>query len=107
MYTFQDLLKKIRASANLTQEDLAKILEVSTVLITMIETGQKEVSRKFIENLAQKMDVHPSSITPFAFIEEDIDVNKLPETEKTMMKYGEKLQKYLIDQKAKNLKKYA
>ena len=77
MDTFPQLLKKIRNEAGLTQEDLASVLEVSTVLIAMVETGQKEVSKNLIERLAKKLEVSSSSITPFIFIAEDIDLKKL------------------------------
>lgn len=105
MYTFPDLLKKIRDEAGLTQEDLAEVLDVSTVLISMIETGQKQVSRNLIEKLAKKLGVHPSSIMPFVFSEEDMDLHKLSSAERALILVGEKLQKYLIHAKAKRLKK--
>ena len=104
MYTFPELLKKIRSEASLTQEDLAKKLGVSTVLITMIETGQKEVSRGFIEKLAGVLDVHPSSITPFLFIKDDLNIKKLSSTEKSLILIGEKLQNFLIKNRAKLLR---
>jgi len=107
MYTFRDLLKRIRLEAGLTQEELSKILRVSTVLIAMVETGQKEVSRNLIERLARRLEVHPSSITPFVFIDKNVDLNKLPKMEKTLIKFGERMQKYLIHQRSQNLKKYA
>ncbi len=106
MNNFQDLLKKIRNKADLTQEDLAKALGVSTVLISMIETGQKQVSRNFIENLAEKLSVHPSSITPFSFIEKDMDIKKLSALERNLIKAGSKFQDYLITTKAKKLREY-
>lgn len=107
MYTFPDLLKEIRGEANLTQQDLARILGISTILVAMVETGQKQVSKNFIERLAKKLDVHPSSITPFIFIEKNTDTKRLSRIEKTLIAVGEKLQDYLIDTKAKKLKQYA
>lgn len=106
MYNFPELLKKIRDESGLTQEQLAKVLEVSTILISMIETGQKEVSRNFIVRLAEKMDVHPSSIAPFAFSEEKTKGAKVSVVEKTLVDLGEKLQVYLIKNKSKRLKEY-
>lgn len=103
MHTFPDLLKQIRAKANLTQEDLAKVLGVSTVLITMIETGKKQVSRNFIQKLAEKLGVNPSSITPFALIEKDINLRKLSGIERSLVEVGQKLQDYLIEKKARKL----
>ena len=105
MFTFPELLKEIRRESNLTQEEMAKILEVSTVLIAMIETGQKEVSKAFIIKLAEKLGVHPSSITPFIFANEK--TNKLSGIERNLIIFGEKMQADLIKKKAKKLKKNA
>ncbi len=105
MYTFPELLKKIREESNLTQGQLATAVGVSEVLITMIETGQKEVSKNFVIKLADGLKVSPNSITPFIF---DVDDSKnLSNIEKQMIKLGEKLQIELIKNKAKNLKEYA
>jgi transcriptional regulator with XRE-family HTH domain len=104
MYNFQDLLKQIRKEGNLTQEELARALDVSTILISMIETGQKEVSKNFVEKLAERLDVRPSSIAPFVFV--DDDVANLPALEKKLISLGEQLQTYLIKTKSKRLKKY-
>lgn len=105
MHTFPDLLKKIRTRADLTQEDLAKTLGVSTILVTLIETGKKQASRGFIQKLADNLDVNPSSITPFAMIEEDMNTKKLSNVEKSLLEVGQKLQNYLIEKKAKNLRR--
>ncbi len=106
MYTFPDLLKKIRDEADLTQAEFAKALGVSAVLIAMIETGQKEVSKKFITKLAKQMDVHPASITPFLFIDKNFSLKKITKIERIFLDWGEKMQEYLIQKKSKKLKKY-
>lgn len=105
MYTFPELLKKIRESADLTQEELATVLDVSTVLIAMVETNQKDVSKKLIEKLANKLDVYPSSITPFIFSGQ-VDLKKISSVEKKLIELGEHLQDFLITKKAKNLRQY-
>jgi len=107
MILFPELIKRIRKSSDLTQEDLARALSVSTVLISMIESGQKEVSKKFIINLASKLGVHPNSVTPFLFDSKAINLKNITSVERDMISLGEKLQVILIDKKAKNLKKYA
>lgn len=104
MHTFPDLIKKIRNEANLTQEGFASALGVSTVLISMIETGQKPPSKKFIQIISNKLDVHPSSITPFVYIGNNVEYKKLSSPEKALLKVGETLQNYLITVKAKKLK---
>lgn len=106
MYSFPEFLKKIREESQLTQEDLAKILGVSTILISMVETGQKEVSKKFIKTLAEKMSVSASSITPFLFFEKEASLRDLSNPEKEFIKLAEKLQIHLIQMKSKNLRQY-
>ena len=105
MYTFIDLLKKIRNEGNHTQEDFANLLDVSTVLIAMIETGQKKPSRAFIEKLASKLEVHPTSIMPFAFMDKDVDTRKFSKVERALVAVGEDLQDYLVNTKARKLRK--
>ena len=105
MYTFSELLKQIRKESGLSQKDLAMVLGVSTVLITMVETKQKEVSKSFIKKLADKLDVSPTSVTPFIFSGEKSN-KKLNALEKKLVRIGENLQIHLINRKARNLKKY-
>lgn len=107
MYSFPELIKKIREVSGLTQKEFADILGVSTILISMIEAGQKEVSKNFIIKLSDKLKVNPSSITPFLYIYKDIGNKNISEIEKKFIGLGEGLQDYLINKKAKNLKKYA
>ncbi|MBI4992490.1 MAG: helix-turn-helix transcriptional regulator [Candidatus Harrisonbacteria bacterium] len=107
MHTFPELLKNIREQGNLTQEELARALGVSTILISMVETGQKEVSKNLVIKLADRLGVHPSSIMPFVFIGENDNLPNLSGIEKTFVEWGEKLQNYLIKVKSKKLKKYA
>lgn len=106
MYTFPQLLKKIREESNLTQNKLAEILGVSTILISMIETGQKEPSKQFVIKLANKLGVQAGSIMPFVFIQENTQSKNLPQPEKAFLALGKKLQTYLIEQKSKRLKNY-
>lgn len=105
MYSFAELIKKIRKESALTQAELAKILSVSKILIVKIETGEKDVSKKFIIKLAEKLDVHPSSITPFLFPHNSKKEN-LSMIEERLISMGEKMQDYLIKKRAKNLQKY-
>ena len=107
MHTFPELIKKIREEADLTQEQLGKALGVSTVLISMIETNQKEVSKKFLITLADKMQVHPASITPFLFINENEPARRHTKIEQHLAKWGEEMQDLLIKNRAKLLKSHA
>ncbi len=105
MYAFADFLKKIREEGGLTQVELARILGVSTMLISLLETRQKEVSKAFIVKLAEKLEVRPSSISPFAY-EEFGKKGEMLTLEKTHLDVGARLQEYLIRVKAKKLKNY-
>lgn len=102
MLTFPDLFKKIREESGLTQKDFAEKLQVSTILISMIESGQKEVSKNLIIKLSEILDVHPSSITPFLFADNNIRIKNLSAIEKVLIKKGEELQTFLIKQRSKN-----
>lgn len=106
MYTFPQLIRKIREEADLTQAEFAKAIEVSPVLIAMVETGKKEVSKNLVIRLAEKMNVHPSSITPFLFIDKNNSNKNISEIEQMLVKWGEKMQTHLIKDKAKILRKY-
>ncbi len=107
MYTFPELIKKIRKEAGLSQEEFATALDVSTVLIAMVETGQKEVSKNLLTRLAEKMDVHPASITPFLFIEKDKPLSSITLIERKFISWGEQMQEHLIQDRAKLLSRYA
>lgn len=106
MYTFPELIKEIRKASDLTQDDFARAISVSKPLISMIESGQKEVSKKFILKLANKLKVHPSSITPFLFTENTLNKGASASIEKKFIEMGEMLQVYLIEKKAKELRKF-
>lgn len=107
MCTFPELIKKIRNEAGLTQAEFAKAVEVSPVLIAMVETGHKEVSKKLVVKIAERLEVHPSSITPFLYDGTHAAAETLSPVEKQFLALGTKLQYFLIKKKSKNLKKYA
>lgn len=107
MYTFPELIKKIRDEAGLTQTQFASILEVSPVLIAMVETGQKEVSKNLLLKLADKLNVRPTSITPFLFWTKKDQTQTSSQMEKSLIDFGENMQTYLIKERSKLLKKYA
>jgi len=103
----QNLIKKIRKESGLTQGQLADVLKVSKVLITMIETGQKSISKKMVEKLAAVLNISPFSLefSLFSNGRDDKD-QSLSKTEMKLLRIGEKLQNRLIVYGAKNLKKY-
>lgn len=107
MYKFPELIKQIRNEAGLTQAEFAKAVEVSPVLIAMVETGQKEVSKKLLLKIAERLEVHPSSITPFLYDGTESEAKGLSPIERQLISLGTKLQDYLIKTKSKNLKKHA
>ena len=93
--------------AGLTQAEFAKALGVSAVLIAMVETGQKEVSKNLLIKIAELLNVHPSSITPFLFIDREKFSKDPSAIDKKFIEWGEKMQTHLIKDRAKLLKKYA
>lgn len=102
--TLPIFLKRLRKASTLTQPELAKILGVSAVLISMIESGQKKASLKFINTLAEKLKVHPGAIAPLAFNDFEGDDREISSLEKQLIKLGSKLQNELIEKMAKYLK---
>lgn len=105
MKKFSIFLKELRNSAWISQSQLAEIMEVSVLLITLIETNKKEPSKKFISTLAQRLDVKVTSILPL-ISDEDIDVNLLSWLEKKIISLVDDLQVFLIQKKAHKLLEY-
>lgn len=81
-------------------------MEVSPLLITLLETDKKEPSKKFVNSLADKLWVKSNSILPL-ISDEDIDPNALSGIEKKLIQTVDALQIMLIRKKAKNLRSYA
>lgn len=104
MYSFPELIKKIRTEANLTQAEFAQAIDVSPVLIAMVESGQKEVSKKLLLKVAEALRVHPASITPFLY-GSTAENDSLSALEKQFLSWGTKLQDHLIMDRSKLLKK--
>jgi transcriptional regulator with XRE-family HTH domain len=107
MYSFPQLIKNIRNEAGLTQAEFAKAADVSPVLIAMVESGQKDVSKRLLLKIATLLDVHPASISPFLYGSEPTDEKDLSVVERQFLAWGTKLQDHLIKNKSRNLKKYA
>ncbi len=106
MKKFSSFLKELRNSAELNQSQLADIMKVSPLLITLLETDKKEPSKKFVNSLADKLWVKSNSILPL-ISDEDIDPNTLSGIEKKLIQAVDALQIMLIRKKAKNLRSYA
>ncbi|MCL2173990.1 helix-turn-helix transcriptional regulator [Candidatus Saccharibacteria bacterium] len=104
MYTFPELIKKIRSEAGLTQAEFANKIGSSPVLIAMVESGQKEVSKKLLLKIAEALRVHPASITPFLYGNKEADPANASGVEKNLLSMGIKMQDYLIKNRSKLLK---
>ncbi len=104
MYSFPELIKRIRTEAGLTQSDFARIINVSPILIAMVESGQKEVSKTLIQKIAVALEVSPASISPFLYGSEIKSAEELSAVERKMLSYGIKLQDQLITKQSKLLK---
>ncbi|HEY4963355.1 MAG TPA: helix-turn-helix transcriptional regulator [Candidatus Saccharimonadales bacterium] len=105
MYTLPILIKKIRSEAGLTQAEFAKSIDASPVLIAMVESNQKQVSKKLLQKIANGLEVHPASITPFIYGSDLSREKDLSKVEKQFLSLGSKLQDHLIKDKAKLLRK--
>lgn len=105
MLTFDKLIKFIRREADLTQQEFAELLGVSTILIAMIENRSKEPSKKFVNKLAEKLEVHPSAIMPFISFEENLEIENFSGLEKKLLLLGQELQEKLIKKRAQSLAK--
>lgn len=104
MYSFPELIRKIRTEAGLTQTEFAQEIKVSPVLIAMVESGQKPVSKNLLIKIADRLNVHPASITPFLYGHEAEDED-LSGVEKQFLAWGAKLQDHLIKDRSKLLRK--
>ncbi len=107
MFTFPDLIKQIRKESGLTQNEFAYSLGVSPILIPMVETGQKQVSKGLIKKLADKLEISSSTLFPFIFIDQNTSLKNLSSLEKKLIDIGSKMQTHLIKVKSKKLSKYA
>ncbi len=81
-------------------------MQVSPLLITLLETDKKEPSKKFINTLAEKLEIKSASLLPL-ISDEDIDTNLLNWLEKKLLSVVDELQIMLIQKKAYKLKNYA
>jgi len=108
MKNSKNLIKKIRKESGLTQGQFAGALKVSKVLIAMIETDQKPISKKMILKLSEALNISSFSLE-FSLFSKNENSKKisLSPVELKLLRTGEKLQEQLITQGAKNLKKYA
>lgn len=55
-------LKRLRKNKNLTQKDLAKIMGVTPITISMWETGRTRPTSKHFNELCKVFDVKPETI---------------------------------------------
>lgn len=107
MYTFPELIKQIRNESELTQTELARVLGVSPILISKVETGRKEVSKGLVKKLAEKLEISAGTLFPFIFIDQKIPLQSLSRLERQLIDLGSKMQSDLIKTRSKKLKKYA
>ena len=89
-------------NSDMTQQQFAECLGVSKILISKIEQREKDVSKKLLEVLASKLDIHPSLLAPFLFAGDDVKLDELKPFEKKLFLFGSKIQQDLL--KGKKLK---
>ena len=100
---FGQNLKTIRKERNLTQEQLAEIIEVETGFVGMIETGKRAPSFETLQKITEKLDVSYSDLF-------DLKDNSTPNTlQKLILKEikneDAKTLNYIL-KSVKELKKY-
>ncbi len=71
MYKLGLKIRTLRKMAGLTQEQLAEAAEVSTNFIGYVERGQRALSIKTLDRIAQALDVSPKDM--FEFTEGNAD----------------------------------
>lgn len=58
-------IRKLRDKADITQEELATKVKVSTTHIGLIETGKRRVSLKTLQRIAYALGVKVKDILPY------------------------------------------
>ena len=101
MYTQRELLKGIRKTAGLTQQELADLLGVHKMLIAMLETGKREMTKDFIDKLAKALGVSSFSISPVLYANEERPSGLAGK----LVDLAEALQETLVTKTAKRLTK--
>ena len=71
MYKLGEKIRTLRKVAGLTQEQLAEAANVSTNFIGYVERGQRALSIKTLERIAQALNVTPKDM--FEFTEGNVD----------------------------------
>ena len=71
MYKLGEKIRTLRKVAGLTQEQLAEAANVSTNFIGYVERGQRALSIKTLERIAQALNVTPKHM--FEFTDANVD----------------------------------
>jgi transcriptional regulator with XRE-family HTH domain len=79
---------------------------VSAILISKLESNEREPSKQLIKSLAARLDVTPFSLSPFLTGDAASSFDSLSGFEKRFYELGMKIQKDLVTNKAKNLLKH-
>lgn len=66
-----DVLRELRASAGLTQEELAHRAGVHRTYISLLERNEKSPTLNVLFNIARALDRRPSEV--LSLVEEDVD----------------------------------
>lgn len=84
-------VKKLRTSKDLTQEQLAEILNLQLQSITFIETGRTFISSEVLANLCNYFNVEPSFFFNYKNIEHtDKEINLKREINRLMTNCNKK-----------------
>ena len=68
---FGKKIKELRQRLELTQEQFAERIGISSKSLSQIELGKNFVSAEVLESICSNMDVNPKSLFDFDYIEKD------------------------------------
>lgn len=90
------LIRDIRKETGLNQEQFAKTLGISKILLALIETDQRNPSALFMEKLSSQMGVHVSTLLPFSALYEIDEKNQLSSIEKKLLNWSKDMRDYML-----------
>ena len=80
MGIYVNRIKEIRKQKQLTQAELAKMVNVSTAYVTMIENGDRDMDTSLMRKIAKALKVKPYELLPL-----DEQPDTLTEEEKAIL----------------------
>lgn len=102
MKSFWNFIKEIRQGSWLNQEEFAKTLGVSKILIAMVESWQKSASKDLVWKLSEVLEIWKYTLFPF-IDEENYQIESLSLVEKMMLENMEKVRDYILSKRVRKI----